>query len=188
MYASSYNKLFWAMILITFDINLGPINILPNFIGYMLIYLALNELQHQHKIYEKGKIPSIILTILTIKNVIHVDSNNLLSGQFTPVNYSLVALDSVVSVINIYLIYIICKGIYLLCLERELKELQNSTKSRWVFFLIISIGVIFYMPFSLNMSITFKSIIIFSAIIYVIAELSIVFLFRKAAVQLGNEE
>lgn len=188
MYASSYNKLFWAMLLITFDINLGPINILPNFIGYILIYSALNELQHQHKIYEKGKIPSIILTILTIKNVIHDDSNNLLSGQFTPVNYSLMALDSVVSIINIYLIYIICKGIYLLCLERELRELENSAISRWIVFLTISIAIIFYMPFSLNMTIQFKSILILIVFIYIIVELSIAFLFRKAAVQLGSED
>ena len=186
MYTSSYNKLFWAMIFITFDINLGPINILPNFIGYMLIYSALNQLQLQHKIYEKGKTCSIILTILTMKDVIHINNDNLLAGKFIPVNFSLMALTSVVAIINAYLIYIICKGIYLLCLERGLEELQDSTKNRWKLFLVISIVFIFYIPFSLNMNMQFKSIAIFIVIINAIAELSIALLFRRAKVQLES--
>lgn len=186
MYTSSYNKLFWAMLFITFDINLGSINILPNFIGYMLIYSALNQLQLQNKIYEKGKTFSIILTILTIKDVIYVNNDNLLSGQFIPVNFSLMALTSAVFIMNTYLIYIICKGIYLLCLERGLQELQDSAKNRWKLFLAISIVFIFYIPFSLNMNMQFKSISIFIVIINVIAELSIALLFRRTKVQLES--
>ncbi|WML32862.1 hypothetical protein [Clostridium sp. OS1-26] len=186
MYASSYNKLFWAMIFIIFDINLGSINILPNFIGYILIYSALNELQLQHKIYEKGKIPSIILTILTVKDIIHVSNDNLLSGQFAPPNFWLMALSSVILIINIYLIYIICKGIYLLCLERGLQELKDSAKNRWIAFLSVSIISIFYIPFSLNLSLQFKSAMIIFAFINIIAELSIAFLFRKSTILLES--
>ena len=186
MYASSYNKLFWAMIFITFDINLGPINILPNCVGYMLIYSALNKLQLQHKIYEKGKVPSIILTILTIKDIIHVNNNNLLSGQFMPPNFWLMALDSVVCIINVYLIYVLCKGVYLLCLERGLQELEDSTITGWKAFLFVSIVYIFYIPFSLNLGLEYKIVIIVFVFINVIAELSIAFLFKKSRVQLES--
>lgn len=186
MYASSYNKLFWAMVFITFDMNIGPVNILPNFIGYILIYSALNELQTQHKIYEKGKIPSVILIVLTIKDIINVSNDNLLSGEFMPPNFWLMALSSVVSIINVYLMYIICKGIYLLCLERGLEELKDNTKNRWIAFLVVSIVFIFYMPFSLNLNIEFKVIMIIFAFINVIVELSIAFIFRRSRIQLES--
>lgn len=186
MYAKSYNILFWAMIFIIFDINLGLINILPNFIGYILIYSALNELQLQHKIYEKGKIPSAILTILTLKDVIHASNDNLLSGQFVPPNFWLMALSSVISIINIYLIYIICKGIYLLCLERGLQGLKDSVINRLIAFLVVSIILIFYIPFSINLSLQFKSAMITFAFINIIVELSIAFLFRKSTILLKS--
>lgn len=38
------NKIFWGLIFLFFNINLGNINILPTFLGYILIFLGLNEL------------------------------------------------------------------------------------------------------------------------------------------------
>lgn len=48
------NKFFWGLVLIFFNINIGFIDILPDFIGYILIASAFAELQKYVVIAEKG--------------------------------------------------------------------------------------------------------------------------------------
>ncbi|WP_027623419.1 hypothetical protein [Clostridium lundense] len=186
MYALGYNKLFWGMIFIIFDINLGTINILPNFIGYMLIYSALNILEKQHEIYKKGKIPAMILTILTLNDIIHTDKNNLLSGEYQSPNFLGMLIGTIVMIISIYLIYIICKGIYYISIERGFDELKESTETRWRFYLGIEILMLFYMPFSLNISQDFNFVIVVFCIIKLIIMISIAMLFRRSKSELGE--
>jgi len=69
MYAKGYKRLFWGILIISFNINLGFINKLPDFLGYIFIYSALGILSSQHKLYEKGKLPAIILIFLTLKDI-----------------------------------------------------------------------------------------------------------------------
>ncbi|MEG0181770.1 MAG: hypothetical protein RR657_07750, partial [Peptostreptococcaceae bacterium] len=40
----SLNKVFLGMLIIFLDINSAPINVLPNFVGYLIILSALKEL------------------------------------------------------------------------------------------------------------------------------------------------
>ena len=42
-----YNKIFWGSMITSFNINLGPINILPNFLGFILIVSGLNMLYRE---------------------------------------------------------------------------------------------------------------------------------------------
>ena len=40
----SYKKIFWGFLITIFDINLGPVNILPDFLGFLIISSGLMEL------------------------------------------------------------------------------------------------------------------------------------------------
>ena len=40
----SYKKIFWGFLITIFDINLGPVNILPDFLGFIIISSGLGEL------------------------------------------------------------------------------------------------------------------------------------------------
>lgn len=42
-----YKKIFWGFLITIFNINLGPINILPNFLGYLIIGSGLNLIQNE---------------------------------------------------------------------------------------------------------------------------------------------
>lgn len=184
MYSSAYNKLFWGMMFIIFDINLGAINILPNFIGYMFIYAGLNVLSTQHKIYEKGKIPAIILIVFTLKDIWHYDRSNILLGQFHNLGLITMVINAVVTVINLYLIYIICKGIYELCKKRGLNELMDRTIGSWKFYLIIVLISLFYIPFSINLPLDYNAFMIIVAVIQICASISIALIFKKCKVEL----
>jgi len=95
-------------------------------------------------------------------------------------------IDSSVAVINLYLIYIISKGIYELCKERELEEYGKSMEHRFNFFLIVSLITIFYVPFSINLPSDFSMYMIIVWIIRFLAALYIAGVFRKGRIYLNN--
>jgi hypothetical protein len=95
-------------------------------------------------------------------------------------------IGSIASVIGLYLIYIICSGVYKLSEERALCELADKIKSSFMFYLVISLIVIFYIPFSINVPTDFNLFLIIAAIFQIIASLSIAFKFRNCRVTLEN--
>lgn len=180
MYETGYERLFLGMLIIIFDINLGYINILPNFIGYLFILSALSILKTQYKSFEKGKAPCILLTLLTIRDVYHNPQNDLFSGEFNSSGIPTLLIGSVITLLNLYLIFIICKSIYELCEERFLYDLKDYTKHYFILYLIGTGAFLLYYPFSINFSISQNNcFLIVLSIIQIIFSLCIAFLFRK---------
>jgi hypothetical protein len=180
MYSKGYKRLFWGMLLIIFNINIGFINILPDFAGYILIYSGLNILSSQNQTYQKAKIPAVILMILTLKNLIYDPNSNILSGQIYDLGLIAMIIGTIVDVIKIYLIYILCNGICELCNERELKELMNFTNGSWKFYLITSVLCLLFVPFSINLYMQPRiAVSAILGIVYIIAALLVAGVFRS---------
>lgn len=186
MYESGYKKIFAGMLLIIFDLNLGFINIFPDFIGYMFIYSGLSILIPQNKFFEKGKMPALILVLLTIKSIIHYPNNNILSGEIHDVRLIPMIIEAAVAVINLYLIYIISKGIYELCKERGFGEYEKSIEFRFKFYFIVSLITLFYVPFSINLPSDFSMFMIIILITRFFAVLFIAGAFRKGKMYLNT--
>ncbi len=49
------NKIFWGIFLATFNINLGPIKILPAFVGFMILSSGINTIHKEQKTEEFKK-------------------------------------------------------------------------------------------------------------------------------------
>lgn len=188
MYESAYNKLSWGMVFIIFNINLGPINILPNFIGYLLILSGLSVLSEQHPAFEKGKIPAGILVIITLKDIINFGTVNSLQGVVPAGNLWLSALGAVEQLLSLYVIYIICRGIYLVAEARGLEQLMDSSKARFYFYLFINAIILFYTPFSINLSRNTSMFMIIPVLVSLVNALFIMGLCRMARNQLGEGE
>ncbi|MDF2505332.1 hypothetical protein [Clostridium sp.] len=184
MYDTGYNRLFWGMVVIIFHINLGPISVLPSFVGYMLIYSGLNILSAQHKIYEKGRLPAIILVILTLKDVWHNQDNSIMIGNSYNLGLATMIIGAVTAVVDLYLIYIICKGICELCKERELDSIMTNTTDAWKLYFVISLIFLICVPFSINLPVNYNMAMIIIGIIKGIATICIMVMVRKCRVQL----
>ncbi|MEG0129847.1 MAG: hypothetical protein RR695_11995, partial [Clostridium sp.] len=50
------NMVFWGMLIVMVDINLGFLNIFPNFVGYFIIYKGLKGLSIGYKLSEAEEI------------------------------------------------------------------------------------------------------------------------------------
>lgn len=180
MYAKGYKQLFWAMVFISFNINIGFINILPDFIGYIYIYSSLCILSSQHKLYEKGKIPAVILILLTLKDIWNDPNSNILTGEVYNVGLFTLIIGSVVLIIKIYLIYILCMGIYRLCKDRGLNELMENVMFSMKFYLIISLIYLAFLPFSINLYSEVRiAFIVIVGIIQIFAGISVALVFKK---------
>lgn len=64
---SAYNKIFWGIFITTFSINLGPIKILPAFIGFLFIVSGLDSLYEESSfnIFEKVKTIGILVAFIS---------------------------------------------------------------------------------------------------------------------------
>jgi len=60
-----YKKIFWGMFFATFHINLGPIEVLPNFVGLLIICSGIKEILKDYK-YDsfEGALKYISLQVL----------------------------------------------------------------------------------------------------------------------------
>jgi hypothetical protein len=186
MYSSGYNKLFWGTVFIILKINIGPIDILPDFVGYLIMFFGICELSSQKIYYAKGKLPSLILAIISLKDVISLTNNNLLTGNVQIGNPWMGILGSVSMVINIYLMYIICNGICLVSEEKDMIALKKDAAGSLKFYFVISIADTFFIPFTMNFSRDLWGILILFAIINLIAMIVIASLFRRARTQLSE--
>lgn len=62
---NGYKKIFWGFVFATFHINLGAIQIVPTFIGYIIIYLGIEKIAKDYNLKE-GSVE--ILEISTMQN------------------------------------------------------------------------------------------------------------------------
>lgn len=89
------------------------------------------------------------------------------------------------AIVDLYLIYIICKGICELCKERELDSLMTNTTDAWKLYFVISLIFLFSAPFSMNLLPTGYNIFLFIVgIIKGIASICIIVIVRKCRAQL----
>ncbi|MCB2320049.1 hypothetical protein LGK98_04340 [Clostridium tagluense] len=118
--------------------------------------------------------------LLTLKEIWQDSNNNILTGQiYNPGLFTLI-IGSVVIIIRIYLIYILCKGVYELCKERELNKLKDSIISSWKFYFVISLLYLAYVPFSINIYSEFRIVfVIIVGIIQTIASISVLLVLKK---------
>lgn len=62
------NRIFWGLILIHFHININRFDLLPDFVGYILFYLALDHLTVNVPEYKVPKALALVLAIFAAAN------------------------------------------------------------------------------------------------------------------------
>ncbi|MEF9951158.1 MAG: hypothetical protein RR840_04105 [Clostridium sp.] len=170
------NKVFWGMLIVFIDINLGVMNILPNFIGYLIIVSGLKDLSREEfkcadgsmhpcseaqEAFKIGILPGQIMAGVTFVLFILAPYSSGLTA--TPI--FLIEMATSVSVIGeIVVIYSILKGINKDCLSRNWSEKANSAYNRWHVYLVVTIAAIVYSAYNINFyyNSDFNKVLLFS--------------------------
>jgi hypothetical protein len=179
MYYSGYNRLFCGIIFVIFNLNFGPVNLLPDFLGYIIILSGLNLLEEQNYLFAKGKVPTSILILLSVKDLVNL-GNEVMRSSLSVWRIGYMLIDSVESILSMFLIYFICKGIYEVALSRGVEELSEKAVLTFRWYIAFAVVFLFYQPFSLNLSENIKKFMIFPTFINVIVLIGVAALFRNA--------
>lgn len=62
-----YNRIFWGGLITLFNINIGSINLLPNFVGYFVVANGLNVLHKESEFdgFQKIKVIGYLMAVLS---------------------------------------------------------------------------------------------------------------------------
>ncbi|WDC84127.1 hypothetical protein PL321_17965 [Caloramator sp. mosi_1] len=129
-----YRYLFWGMIYIFLNINIYFLNVLPNFIGYIYVFYALIKLSQQKEFFNKAKIPTVILIVLGITDIL--EKNYLYRlVELQDLRLLLEFLTSLESVLFLYVLYVLCEGISTIAKDQGFSDIANSIKRMFKIFL-----------------------------------------------------
>lgn len=99
-------NLFIGYIFIFFHIKINGIDLLADFIGYILIYRGLCSLSDEAEAFRKAKPWTLAMVIVEIIRF----ADNFIG--ILPSSTGLIILNSITMIVSLYIIYLIYRGIY----------------------------------------------------------------------------
>jgi len=132
-----FDKLFWGFIFL-FDFRIGGLDVLPDFVGYILFYQGLSILEERNKYFGKAKgfaFPLIFISILDVYQI--TEPMNGVDGDAFGLFGVIVGLGLLI--ISMLLVYNICFGIAEEARGIEDYELERKALNRWKLYLAINI-------------------------------------------------
>lgn len=135
-----YRIIFWGIFFITFHINLGPIAILPAFIGYMTVSRGIDHLQKEFAspYFHKARNTSMLLTILGLVSFVltWAPQQQSIAMSYYPLLFS---------VLELFLVYFILEGSIENIISigsRDLaRDYRNEQRTYIIFMTIYIIGM-----------------------------------------------
>ncbi len=161
-----FDKLFWGFIFL-FDFRIGGLDILPDFVGYILFYQGLSILEERNEYFAKAKkfaFPLIFISILDVFQIT-VQFNELYNSPFGLLG---VVMGLVLLIISMLLVYNICYGIAEEARLINDSELELKAMNRWKLYLAINIVLIVGMIAPFLLAMLFIVILVASIISYLL--------------------
>lgn len=184
------NTVFWGFLVLVFTINIGPISVLPAFVGYFIIYTGLKKLSYEGEL-DNGAIclksrEAFKIGVLPAKVMIGVTFCFFVISPFVP-GFSAVATGLYRIIVlslaigEILVVYSILKGIYDEYRYRNIKT--DNIFFLWYVYLASRISVVLLGYYTLNFyyksdGLTFLSFLIMG--IGLIVNICILVTIRKA--------
>lgn len=144
---TGFAKLFWGLLLVFLDFRVNGFDVLPDIIGFILVYSGLSMLAEEHARFLQAKKITVPLLVLSILDLI---PGQLQISVTEPASLLGFLLAAVATVLNLLLLYYICQGIGELARAEEQHELVNKAGVRWQYFLWVSIAGLALLPIAMG--------------------------------------
>ena len=130
--------IFWGYILTLLDFNINRFDILPDFIGYALIFAGVHKLSALSKHFSKARIFSAIMFVYTFSELFHFETIILEQDIFM---IFIMAANLFLLFVPIYLMYLITCGVGSLEQQSQTDLGKDLLLRIWKVFLLISVSV-----------------------------------------------
>jgi len=154
-----FQYLFWGFLFRLVSIPVYGFHIPPDFISYILFIIGLNRLIAYSDRFSTSRTLSIILLVMSLFYIYTPDKE---VGTFNLLSL----MDIPYGILNLILVYYLCKGVADVALSRDDHELMEIAIRRWKLYIwgfivtIASIFLVFVSPI-------LASILIIASVIYV---------------------
>ena len=132
-----FNKLFWGFVFL-FDLRIGGLDILPDFVGYIFFYQGLSILKERNEYFAEARKFAFPLIFLSIFDLFAISGplNEYGNDPFALFSF-LVGLA--LMIIAMIMIYNICYGIAKEARKIGKTELEMKAMNRWKLYLFVNI-------------------------------------------------
>ncbi|WMT38960.1 hypothetical protein RE628_15650 [Paenibacillus sp. D2_2] len=148
---SLFYRIGYGLIFVIFDIRfLSDLDILPDFIGYLLIMSALVSLRRQAPGFRIGMWAAGVLSLLSLPQILYpirIHLSEVDIGMITNGEYAVILIQGLLQLLMLTSIYI---GAHYLLVMRGLHDMARSLTARWVFYFICATYLLIVYPFAIN--------------------------------------
>lgn len=188
MYSPFYNHLFWGFILVIIDIRIGGFSILPDFIGFILIYNALVNLARQHEAYDKARPFALLLIFLSLPHIYETPGQNLLANPLVGQSLPLLLWGQIYLLFLLILLYYIYRAVSGLAKERGQEDLANYSTSVWRFYLALTGILLASTPFMLSLLVDKAGFYIIIVILQFVSFVFFIHVIHRSRLELSSQE
>lgn len=179
--SKGFKKIFWGLIFLLIDFNLGPVSIFPDFIGFFLIFIGCSNLASEDISFEKASKVASLWSFLVLANGIRGVLYPFTNESLTMYSFLAIGIDLFLGIGRLYIVYHICRGIYNMAKNRELNYTMDHCRYRWNFLLVTFILIQCMQPFVYNIySEIINAVLAILAVIQFIAYILIITLVNAA--------
>lgn len=143
---TGFSTLFWGFLFVFFDFRFNRFDLLPDLIGYIVVFSGFSRLASVHDYFRKAKYASIPLLLFSILDLLGIPLQMHISTDGSS-NLSLpvILVSLAFALVDLYMMYHLCKGIgYVAKLTGE-AHLQRMAEVRWSYYLWLTL-LLFALP------------------------------------------
>ncbi len=161
-----FKKIFLGIIFL-FDFRFNGIDIIPDFIGFILIFLGLSEICKLHEKFNTAKTLSLVLIFISIPDIYNSPTTYTSAQEaLANVNPLLFLFGIVYTILYLFFMYYLFTGIRDVAMERNNNILANRANLTWILVFINSIGT--YLIFILFFPLLVILLILFSIFVFIL--------------------
>ncbi len=176
--SNGYRLIFWGLLFILIDLRLGPLDILPDFIGYIFILNGIKSLSARETLFEKARPLAMLLIVLAFPNFMGAWEINLTEG---PIAVFPMVYQFVLSILHLLLIYFIFDATYRYAKENRDEFWAKAARVRWNYYAVIHLIYLALNSFMFNVSFNvFQAVYILIMITILIIEIVIIVFMKKS--------
>ncbi|WP_152393556.1 hypothetical protein [Paenibacillus guangzhouensis] len=173
----AYRLLGWGFVFEVIDFRVFYFDVLPDFVGYIMIATALQQLGSQHGIFKKAKWLSIGMIALSLPHVLM--ASNVTFDGFGEISLSLHIYSEALLACHVLIVYWICQGMRDIAAAERMSELQQSVVFRRNLYMFLAIFQLVFYPFLFNVEQSWINLLLLIGVLQMIMEvLFIRLLFR----------
>ncbi|WP_261129905.1 hypothetical protein [Bacillus sp. Marseille-Q3570] len=144
----AFTKLFWGFLLVFIEIHIVAFDILPDPLGYFLIYLGLEKIGSAYKIKNESRLFATVMCAFSLPTVFIQQTNNEITGL--TVNYGWPIYMSALGIGKLILVFYVFKVMIHLARHYGDEAILKRTEMTFKIYIIAILIVTGIEPFLMN--------------------------------------